>query len=209
MAICCSASSSIVIASRPKPRSLFSRARRRMMTICSSFRPFNTKVRERDRRAEFTSKLGFSVVAPISVTTPRSTCGRTASCCALLKRCISSINRIVCCPENCFSFLASSTTFRRSATPAETALRVTKCAWVWRAITSASVVLPLPGGPHKIIEGIRSSSMLRRSTRPGAKRCSCPRISSSVRGRMRAASGSPIDIFFVATTGVSDPKRDD
>ena len=36
-----------------------------------------------------TSKDGFSVVAPISVTVPSSTAGRSASCWALLKRCIS------------------------------------------------------------------------------------------------------------------------
>ena len=40
----------------------------------------------RDRSAEFTSKYGFSVVAPMSVTVPSSTCGSSASCCALLKR---------------------------------------------------------------------------------------------------------------------------
>jgi hypothetical protein len=37
-----------------------------------------------------TSKYGFSVVAPISVTSPSSTAGRSASCWALLKRWISS-----------------------------------------------------------------------------------------------------------------------
>ena len=39
-----------------------------------------------DNNALFNSKEGFSVVAPISVTTPSSICGRKASCCALLKR---------------------------------------------------------------------------------------------------------------------------
>ena len=42
-----------------------------------------------------TSKYGFSVVAPISVTMPSSTAGSSASCCALLKRWISSRKRIV------------------------------------------------------------------------------------------------------------------
>ena len=42
-----------------------------------------------------TSKYGFSVVAPISVRRPDSTAGRSASCCALLKRWISSRKRIV------------------------------------------------------------------------------------------------------------------
>ena len=42
---------------------------------------------------------GFSVVAPISVIVPSSTCGRNASCCALLKRWISSTKRIVRLPS--------------------------------------------------------------------------------------------------------------
>ena len=42
-----------------------------------------------------TSKYGFSVVAPMSVIVPSSTCGRSASCWALLKRWISSMNRTV------------------------------------------------------------------------------------------------------------------
>ena len=44
-----------------------------------------------------TSKYGFSVVAPISVIRPSSTAGSSASCCALLKRWISSRKRIVRC----------------------------------------------------------------------------------------------------------------
>ena len=49
----------------------------------------------RERSAELSSKYGFSVVAPIRVTRPSSMPGRSASCCALLKRWISSRNRIV------------------------------------------------------------------------------------------------------------------
>ena len=40
-----------------------------------------------------TSKLGFSVVAPMRVTDPRSTAPRRLSCWALEKRWISSMNR--------------------------------------------------------------------------------------------------------------------
>ena len=43
-----------------------------------------------------TSKEGFSVVAPIRMMVPSSTCGRKASCWALLNRWISSINNRVC-----------------------------------------------------------------------------------------------------------------
>ena len=46
-----------------------------------------------------TSKDGFSVVAPMSRMLPFSTKGRKASCCALLKRWISSTNRMVFSPK--------------------------------------------------------------------------------------------------------------
>ena len=66
------------------------------------------------------SKLGFSVVAPISVIVPASTCGRKASCCALLKRWISSANRIVPRPVSSRSS-ASRTISRTRGTPSVTA----------------------------------------------------------------------------------------
>ena len=46
-------------------------------------------------RGAFTSKKGFSVVAPTSTTRPSSTAGSSTSCWALLKRWTSSMNRIV------------------------------------------------------------------------------------------------------------------
>jgi hypothetical protein len=52
----------------------------------------------RDRSAAFTAKLGFSVVAPMTVMVPFSTCGRNASCCDLLNRWISSTNTSVRSP---------------------------------------------------------------------------------------------------------------
>lgn len=39
-----------------------------------------TRTRQRERRAEMISKLGFSVVAPIRMISPRSTWGRSLSC---------------------------------------------------------------------------------------------------------------------------------
>ena len=69
-----------------------------------------------------TSNDGFSVVAPIKTTTPSSTCGRITSCCALLKRCISSMNRIVRRRSIPSRFFASCVMRRRSATPDPTAL---------------------------------------------------------------------------------------
>ena len=46
----------------------------------------NTNTRIRESNAPLISNDGFSVVAPIKVIVPASTCGRNASCCALLNR---------------------------------------------------------------------------------------------------------------------------
>ena len=54
--------------------------------------------------------------------------------------------------------------------PASTADRVMNSARVCAASTRASVVLPVPGGPQKIIERGRSASMATRSGLPGASR---------------------------------------
>ena len=54
----------------------------------------------RDSSGGLTSKYGFSVVAPISTSRPSSTDGSSASCWALLKRWISSRNRIVPWPRS-------------------------------------------------------------------------------------------------------------
>ena len=71
-----------------------------------------------------TSNDGFSVVAPINVTVPFSTAPSSESCCDLLKRCISSINRIgFACEKKRFAF-AFSITSHTSFTPDVTALSV-------------------------------------------------------------------------------------
>ena len=68
-------------------------------------------------------------------------------------------------------------------------------ACVVSAMILASVVLPTPGGPQRIMEPDPESSSLSRSicTRnglPGPSRCSCPLYSSRVRGRIRSAKGA-------------------
>ena len=55
------------------------------------------------------------------------------------------------------------------------------------------MVLPVPGGPHRMAEVSRSDSMRARSGAPGPTRCCWPTISSRVRGRIRAASGARAD----------------
>jgi hypothetical protein len=93
-----------------------------------------------------TSKYGFSVVAPINVTSPSSTAGSSASCWALLKRWISSRKKIVGRPEARRSS-ARAITSRTSARPALTAESSSNAPRVRAAMILASVVLPLPGGP--------------------------------------------------------------
>jgi hypothetical protein len=89
-------------------------------------------------------------------------------------------------------FAAAAMTRRISATLLSTPLIRMNLACVISAITRASVVLPLPGGPEKITDGRRSASIARRSNLPRARICSCPTNSSSERGRMRVASGAAL-----------------
>ncbi len=93
-----------------------------------------------------TSKNGFSVVAPISVTSPSSTAGRSASCCALLKRWISSRKKTVRRPVRRRSSARSSIE-RTSARPALTADCSSNAPSAAVATMRAIVVLPVPGGP--------------------------------------------------------------
>src|ERR1700739_2388489 len=73
--------------------------------------------------------------------------------------------------------------------PESTALKETKSDLVSRAIKRARVVLPQPGGSQKSMEPILSDSICMRSGLPGPRSFSWPTNSSSVRGRMRSASG--------------------
>jgi hypothetical protein len=52
------------------------------------------------------------------------------------------------------------------------------------------VVLPVPGGPQRIMEGILPFSMAVRRMLPLPARCSCPTSSSRVCGRIRSARGA-------------------
>ena len=95
------------------------------------------------------SNDGFSVVAPTRVTVPSSITGRKESCCARLKRWISSTKRSVPFPV-WRRARAVSNTFFRSATPEKTAEICSKWRSVSRASRRATVVLPVPGGPQKM-----------------------------------------------------------
>ena len=67
---------------------------------------------------------------------------------------------------------------------------------VFLAIISAKVVLPTPGGPQKISEGILSWSIISRKIFPSPIKCCCPTNWSSVVGRTRLASGLSASLFF-------------
>ena len=141
-------------------------------------------------RGGLTSKKGFSVVAPMSTTSPSSTAGSSTSCWDLLKRCTSSMKSMVPWPCSPRRRWASARASRTSFTPAAVADSVTRCLAVASASRRARVVLPVPAGPHRIDDPTRSDSASRRKGAPGPTRCSWPTTSSRVRGRRRAARGA-------------------
>ena len=146
------------------------------------------------------------MVAPMRTMSPDSTWARRASCCALLKRWISSMKTMLRRPSRRRRSEASFRISRSSLTPESTALIASKWARVIRRITLARVVFPEPGGPHRIRERSASVSMARRRGVPGPRASSCPRISSRVRGRMRSASGaSGRSASSLCSSGKSDP----
>src|ERR1022692_488462 len=188
MAICSSRAGVAAISSSPRPRSRSARARCNNSTISSAVSARSAYTRERDSSAAITSNDGFSVVAPIRTISPRSTYGRNASCCALLKRWISSMKTIVRRPER-RRRSASTITALISLMPLSTALNGMNSERLSRAISRARLVLPTPGGPHRITELNSSCSICRRRGLPGPSTWSCPANSSNVTGRMRSASG--------------------
>ena len=145
------------------------RCSRLSKSSCSS--GFSTNVWQRESSGRITSNEGFSVVAPISVTIPRSTAPSSESCCDLLKRCISSMNRIGDMVLKNRPFWAFSITSRTSFTPLVTALSVKKGTSSLLATICASVVFPTPGGPQRINEEMCWASIILRSTAPSPTRC--------------------------------------
>ena len=104
----------------------------------------------------------------MKVKRPDSTCGRKASCWLLLKRWTSSTKTTVARPE-VRAACARSTASRMSLTPPSTADMAMNWASKASAIRRASVVLPTPGGPHRIIECSRPDSNATRKRLAGAE----------------------------------------
>ena len=145
-----------------------------------------------------TSNDGFSVVAPINTIVPSSTAPSKASCCDLLKRCISSMNSIGASPRENMEFpFALSMTSRTSFTPALTADKVWNSRFRERATILARVVLPTPGGPQRMNEDRFPVCIMFHSTLPSPTRCFCPTYSSRSVGRILSGSGGSILFMFL------------
>jgi hypothetical protein len=175
--------------SNERSASARSPARSKSWPISSSASGCSTYTVARERSAELTSNDGFSVVAPMKVSRPLSTKGRKPSCCALLKRWISSTKRMVRRPWS-RHISACATASRTSLMPENTADSAMNSHANCVAIIRASVVLPTPGGPHRIIECGWPDAKARRSGLPGPSRCCWPITSSGVCGRNCSASGA-------------------
>src|ERR1043165_8047887 len=89
-----------------------------------------------------------------------------------------------------------------SLTPASTAEMAMKSAWNASAMSRASVVLPDPGGPHRIIECGLPEAKATASGFPGSSRWRCAMTAPSVFGRKRSASG--VAGFSTAKRSVAD-----
>ncbi len=166
------------------------RPRRTSVRRSSGVKACSRHSEARLNRGGFTSKNGFSVVAPMNTTSPSSTAGSSTSCWDLEKRCTSSMKRMVPWPCSPRRRSASASASRTSFTPAPVADSVIMCFALASASSRASVVLPVPAGPHRMHEPTRSDSASVRNGAPGATRWSWPTTSSSVRGRSRAARGA-------------------
>lgn len=147
-----------------------------------------TYVRQRERRALITVKLGFSVVAPMSVMIPFSTQGRRTSCCDFDQRWISSRKRIVCLPTLKFNW-AFEMIFTTSSFFERTPDRWKNSASSEFAMTRAREVLPHPGGHQRMIDGSLFASMNFRMAFHSQIRFHCPTRSSIFSGRSKDASG--------------------
>ena len=159
----------------------------------SSDSAWSSTTRERDMSAEFTSKKGFSVVAPTSTRMRSSTACSSASCWLRLNRWISSTNRMVRRPLIDRRFSVASISRRRSDTVPPTAETSTKAAFVVSAIDVRQRGLARAGRAEQDdrAELVLLDGRAQPASRP--HRLALPTSSSSERGRMRTASGATFD----------------
>ena len=179
-------------------------ARASSLSRLASSSVWKTSTRARESSAALSSKDGFSVVAPTRTIVPSSMTGRKESCCARLKRWISSTKSSVCRPLARRS-RAPSKTFLRSATPEKIADICSKCRPVSPASSLATVVFPVPGGPQNIIEPSERARIMRVSAPSSAVRCSWPTTSPRLAGpqpvRQRPAGRRPLGFGIAKQVG--------
>lgn len=113
------------------------------------------------------------------------------TCCALLKRWISSKNKTVFFSVKANDFFASSNTARTSLIPDEVALSSLNVELATAARSLASVVFPQPGGPQNMMLPKLPLPIKFIKTEPGFVRCFCPINSLRACGRSLSASGAP------------------
>ena len=184
------ASSSMPSTTSARPRSPSATARSTSSATSAGPRLSSRKRVLRLMSGLLTSKNGFSVVAPTRITVPCSTPGSRASCCDFVNRWISSRKSTVRRSSSSSRRVAVASTPRTSLTPALTADSCSKAASVSSATSRASVVLPVPGGPQRIIDTGRPRRTISPKAAPGSRRCGWPTTSSRDRGRIRAGNGS-------------------
>jgi len=138
-----------------------------------------------------TEKYGFSVVAASSVIVRSSTAASSESCWVLENRCTSSMNSTVGAAPERRARRAVSITARTSFTPADSAESATNCRFAAEATRWAMVVLPVPGGPHRIVEIIAPAvDQLAQWPPPGPAGGPARRVRPGWPGRIRTASGA-------------------
>src|SRR5262249_39769575 len=124
----------------------------------------------------------------------------------LFSRWISSTKSRMGRPVRRRSSSASPTIWRSSFTPWSTDEKATVRTPLASPRRRASVVFPVPGGPHRMSDSRRPAASRSLSPRPGPSRWRCPTNSSTVRGRMRSASGARPG--FAAAPGARENSSD-
>ena len=141
----------------------------RSTSVSSSSSPSGSRRNSvlRESSGPVSEKNGFSVVAPTNTRSPSSTNGRRTSCWARLKRWTSSRKRIVPCPCSPSRARPAPRSRARPSLRPTTAERFSKALAVAPAMSLATVVLPIPGGPQRMRDESRSASIRTRSGLPG------------------------------------------
>ena len=138
--------------SRGRAFPVISSALSRIFAIASSSSDLKSSTRARDRSAAFSSKDGFSVVAPDERDGAVLHHGQEGVELGAVEAVDLVHEQQRALARGRGGARAASNTFFRSATPEKIAEICSKCSSVSWASSRATVVLPVPGGPQKISE---------------------------------------------------------